>query len=180
MRLCVSGGVLKEDVGGGDQGGAGEEEEAAVDGGEAEAGGAPRPAQPGGRSEPKETLSCPSDAVAAVADGVDDRRVTELGAQPIDGGLDGRGERVGGRVPYPFEELLGRDRLALGRQQAFQDGELLGSQRQSVVRPGLRPGWPDRGSDRRSPSRPVWAAPGRRPSAWTRATISVKSNGLGR
>ena len=50
--------------------------------------------------------SLASDAIAALADGLDHRRVTELGAQPVDGGFDGRGERVGGLVPHPFEQFL--------------------------------------------------------------------------
>ena len=39
-------------------------------------------------------------------------------------------------VPHPFEQLLGRDGLALGGEQAFQHGELLGGERQPPPGPG--------------------------------------------
>src|SRR5215471_6026220 len=67
-----------------------------------------------------------SDPVAGFGDGLDDRRVAELGPEPADCDLDGMGEGVSGLVPDPLEELLGGNDPALGCEQQLEDTEFLG------------------------------------------------------
>ena len=80
-----------------------------------------------------------SDPVAALADGVDDGRVAELGPQPAHGLLDRGGERVGGLVPDPLQQFLGGDHPAGAGEQVLQHGELLGAERQPLPGPGRGP-----------------------------------------
>ena len=114
----VFGRPFKQAVGDGDQRGSGEEEEAAVESGEPEAGGAAGQSQPGAvvQAGGVRRPSLASDAIAVLADGLDHRWVTELGAQPVDGGLHGGGERVGRLVPHSFEQFLRRHRLSFGNE----------------------------------------------------------------
>ena len=66
-----------------------------------------------------------SDAIADARDRLDDGRVAELAPQGHDAHAHGVGERVGVLVPDALEQLLGRDGLAVGRQQRLEDAELL-------------------------------------------------------
>ena len=120
-----------------------------------------------------------ADPVAALADGVDDGRVAELGAQPADRRLDGGGERVGVLVPDAFEQFLGGDDPVAGGEQAFEDGELLRAQLEAPAGAGRDPA---ARVERQVAASRVGGSAGveRRPSARTRATSSAKSNGLGR
>src|ERR1700735_464614 len=68
---------------------------------------------PAGSWYSSRTLTGASDPVAGLGDGVDDRGIAELCAQPADGDLDRVRERVRGLVPDPREELLGGDAASL-------------------------------------------------------------------
>ena len=120
-----------------------------------------------------------ADPVAALADGLDERRIAELDPQPADGRADGGGERVGGLVPYPLEEFFGWDHSVAGAEQALEQGELLGGEHQAPAGPEGRPlagveGYVGPLQGRRQ------GGVDRRARARTRATSSEKSKGLGR
>ena len=120
-----------------------------------------------------------SDPIAAVGHGLDDRWVAELGPQTADGHLDGLGERVGHLVPHSFEQLSDGEHPSLGGEQAFEDGELFGAEREGLASPG---GDPAGRVEERSPWTRTGGSEGeeRRPRAWMRATSSAKANGFGR
>ena len=110
---------------------AGQERRAVQDGKAQPGGGAGQP-QPARGTGARDAHHGSSDAVAALPDGLDHRRVAELGPEPADGGLHGAGERVGRFVPYPFKQFLGGDRPPVRGEQAFKHGEFLGGQRQAT------------------------------------------------
>src|SRR3954467_9496587 len=70
------------------------------------------------------------DPVTRPGNGLDDGRLAQFRPEAVHGGLPRGGERVGGRVPHPFQELLGGDHPALRGEQVLQDGQFLGAQRQ--------------------------------------------------
>ena len=121
------------------------------------------------------------EAVAGADDGVHDRRLAELLAQRHDGHPHGRGERVGELVPDPLEQLLAARRprprrAAAPRARRAPCGSGRGRRRARVA---VRRA----GSTTRPPGPCSTGGAGgvaRRPSARTRATSSLKANGLPR
>ena len=120
-----------QDVGDGQQAGAGGQEQAAVQGGQPQPHGAPR--QPGRRprrSGRTGSSGVPSDPITGLGHGGDDRRVAEFGAQPADRQLDGvvngsaassqaRSSSSSAETPVPgFEQQLQHARTPWGRARA--------------------------------------------------------------
>src|SRR5215469_2241606 len=60
-----------------------------------------------------------SDPVTARRDGLDHRRLAELGAQPADGHLDRAGERVGHLIPHPLEQVADGENASPRGEQAL-------------------------------------------------------------
>src|SRR6185437_13360753 len=80
-----------------------------------------------------------SDPVTAWRHGLDHRWVAKLDAQAADRHLDCAGELIGHLVPHPVKQVADGENASLSGEQAFQDRELLGAERELSACPGCYP-----------------------------------------